>query len=102
MGDINEALKKFFENDENHSLVATLEEEIIPTKKRRVRNLRPEPTVHELCKEVADRYFEKHLKTSDTQRPSRKKSVPRINLSVRILSEHKRSPEETYSYNNNI
>ena len=100
---INIALKKFFENDENHSFVATLEEETIPAKKKRTRKPRPEPTVHELCKEMADQNFKlpevrRAFGISEySGRPSRKKAVPRIKICDRSRSMHKLNPEELTS-----
>ena len=99
---INEALKKFFENDENHTRFI---EEINPTKSevkqvKRAKKVKPMPTENELAKEVADqaindpevrRHFGLALSSS---RPSRKKSQPRIQISMRSRSSHKMNPEE--------
>jgi spore coat polysaccharide biosynthesis protein SpsF (cytidylyltransferase family) len=103
---LNEALKKFFENDENH---AQFIEEINPTKSevkkvKRAKKVKPMPTENELAKEVADRAFNdpeirRQLGLApDTGRASKKKSQARIPLSVRVHSEHKRNPEESYAY----
>ena len=103
---IDEALKKFFENDENH---AQLIEEINPTKSevkqvKRAKKVKPMPTENELAKEMADQNFKnpeirRQLGVAqDTGKASKKKSQARVSLSVRVRSEHLRTPEESYSY----
>ena len=103
---IDEALKKFFENDENH---VRFFEEINPTKSevkqvKRAKKVKPMPTENELAKEVADRAFNdpeirRQLGVAPSSgRPSRKKSQARVPLSVRVRSEHLRTPEESFSY----
>jgi len=103
---INEALKKFFENDENH---AQFIEEINPTKSevkqaKKAKKVKPMPTENELAKEVADRAFNdpeirRQLGLApDTGRASKKKSQARVSLKVRVRCEHLRNPEEDYSF----
>jgi len=106
--DINDALKRFFENPENHAKLIDEENPIEKPRKKRARKPRPEPTIHEMCKAQADYNVllpevRKHFGLSnDSGKPSRKKSQPRPQGCVRILSEHKRNPEETFSFNNKI
>ena len=103
---INEALKKFFENDENH---AQFIEEINPTKSevkqvKRAKKVKPMPTENELAKEMADQNFKnpeirRQLGVAqDTGKASKKKSQARVSLKVRVRCEHLRNPEESFSY----
>ena len=103
---INEALKKFFENDENH---AQFIEEINPTKSevkkvKRAKKVKPMPTENELAKEMADQNFKnpeirRQLGVAqDTGKASKKKSQARVSLKVRVRCEHLRTPEESFSY----
>ena len=103
---INEALKKFFENDENH---AQFIEEINPTKSevkqaKKAKKVKPMPTENELAKEMADQNFanpeiRRQLGVAqDTGKASKKKSQARVSLKVRVRCEHLRNPEEDYSF----
>ena len=100
---INEALGKFFDRG------GRLVEDEEPTKKpikKRVRKPRPEPTIHELCKEVADQEWKKPEAkrqfgmSVESGKASRKKSQAKQVMRQRILCEHLRNPEETFSFNN--
>ena len=102
---INEALKKFFENDENH---AQFIEEINPTKSevkkvKRAKKVKPMPTENELAKEMADQNFKnpeirRQLGVAqDTGKASKKKSQARVSLKVRVHCEHLLNPEESFS-----
>ena len=101
---INEALKKFFENDENH---AQFIEEINPTKPihkvKKAKKVKPMPTENELAKEMADQNFanpeiRRQLGVAqDTGKASKKKSQARVSLKVRVHCEHLLNPEESFS-----
>ena len=98
---INEALGKFFDRG------GRLGQDEEPTKveaKPKLKKIKPMPTENELAKEMADQNFKnpeirRQLGLApDTGKASKKKSQARIPLSVRVRSEHKRNPEEDYSY----
>ena len=101
---IDEALKKFFENDENH---VRFFEEINPTKSvtkvKKAKKVKPMPTENELAKEMADQNFKnpeirRQLGVAqDTGKASKKKSQARVSLKVRVHCEHLLNPEESFS-----
>ena len=100
---ISEALGKFFDRG------GRLIEDEEPTKveaKPKPKKIKPMPTENELAKEVADQEWKKpEVKRQfgmsvESGSPSKKKSQAKQVVRQRILCEHLRNPEETFSFNN--
>ena len=100
---ISEALGKFFDRG------GRLGQDEEPTKveaKPKPKKIKPMPTENELAKEVADQeWIKPEVKRQfgmsvESGCPSKKKSQAKQVVRQRILCEHLRNPEETFSFNN--